>query len=407
MEIAEQIDLGRFRSFWRWLCLTLQFRGSDIPFRKLSVREVAKGLTAKKAEIGRPAKAVSRKNYWKGRAWQSLALILSLLALTGVYLGALASIGFAIEFVRYIATSVAPRALLPLIAGIVFVGFAVRAARAGQLALHPTAQELLDLDDRPPVVLLRSFEDDDLKFEEEKVSLAGIVYSHDYPRAMKFAKGFAQFVNEVVRFELLPTDFGEWVQKDMSPFESRMEKHLREFGPVVAIGKPGEDREVRGASRDYLTDEDWKTHVRGWLEKARLIVAIGGQSEGLRWELEQILKEGFADKLVILLPPKKKRLPWKGVGYWLLGLVRLHDEQSRRQRWKAIADLPTLESLKPELRGLNPKNIVAVQFTESKEPVVIESRKHDEVSYARCLELAAYGILCHDWKKERMAANSR
>jgi hypothetical protein len=53
--------------------------------------------------------------------------------------------------------------------------------------------------------------------------------------------------------------------------EEQLAKALREIGPVVAIGKPGERLPRLGANRIYVRDEDWQEQVLSWFARAALV----------------------------------------------------------------------------------------------------------------------------------------
>jgi len=77
------------------------------------------------------------------------------------------------------------------------------------------------------------------------------------------------------------------------------------FGPVVAIGDPvGRNKlAVLGAARDYVTNGDWQHMAQELMQRAWIIVATVGRTEGLAWEIESIMRLGFRHKLVLLFPP--------------------------------------------------------------------------------------------------------
>ncbi len=58
-----------------------------------------------------------------------------------------------------------------------------------------------------------------------------------------------------------------------------------------------------GAARDYLTGDAWQARVADLMEQALLIVVVLGRTEGLSWEIGQLVRSGLTQKLVFLLPP--------------------------------------------------------------------------------------------------------
>ena len=72
--------------------------------------------------------------------------------------------------------------------------------------------------------------------------------------------------------------------------EENLVRALAHIGPVVAIGKPGEELPLAGASRFYVTDDRWQERVAELVGRARLVVIRTGLSPGLMWELRTVLK---------------------------------------------------------------------------------------------------------------------
>ena len=131
------------------------------------------------------------------------------------------------------------------------------------------AEARLNRDLRPPVLLLRSFNDDGV-----------VVGTPGYGTQM-----FAQPVT----------------------LEEAIAQVLHQVGPVIAIGRPGEPHAPLGAAREYVSNEAWQGTVQGWLEKAKLVVMVMGSladKRGLTWELERVRDSGGFRKLLLVMPPK-------------------------------------------------------------------------------------------------------
>jgi hypothetical protein len=121
-------------------------------------------------------------------------------------------------------------------------------------------------DPRPPIVLLRSFADD------------------------------AQ--------TLFPVQ-GYGLSRTLNTLEHRLEIELRVYGPVVAIGRPGETLPPLGAAREYLAGESWRERVRDLIGQAQLVVVVLGASEGLVFEYELIAALAARQKLLLVIPPEE------------------------------------------------------------------------------------------------------
>lgn len=148
-------------------------------------------------------------------------------------------------------------------------------------------------DTRPPVLLLRSFRDD----------MVTIMRS----MTIRLVQGADPVFEEVVTDEL-------WT-----------------YGPVIAIGRPGERIPSLGAARDYVSDDTWQEKVESYISEAVLILLIIGETEGLGWEFRKIVERGAWKKLILVFPPAKEdnlRKRWSAFSGKLtdLGAVRLPRE---------------------------------------------------------------------------------
>jgi TM2 domain-containing membrane protein YozV len=137
-------------------------------------------------------------------------------------------------------------------------------------------------DPRPPVLYLRSFRDDDDAHIDDGGSRA------------------VGLTMELVR--------------PPSP-EEELAELLARFGPVVAIGKPGEPLPELGAARLYVPHDRWQRKVLDLMAAAGLVVVRVGTSPGVLWEIEQALRDVPRQRLVLVLmgqggiaPPIVERL---------------------------------------------------------------------------------------------------
>ncbi|MFD5826362.1 hypothetical protein [Lentzea sp. NPDC060358] len=84
--------------------------------------------------------------------------------------------------------------------------------------------------------------------------------------------------------------------------EEQLVSALGAFGPVVAVGQPGERLPHLGAARFYLPGDDWQDGVLALMGMSQLIVLRLGEGEGLWWEVEQARATQPPGKLVLLVP---------------------------------------------------------------------------------------------------------
>ncbi|MGH4033901.1 ABC transporter substrate-binding protein [Actinomycetota bacterium Odt1-20B] len=84
--------------------------------------------------------------------------------------------------------------------------------------------------------------------------------------------------------------------------EEQLAAALRDLGPLVAVGEPGERLPYVGASRLYLPLDDWQDTVRDMMLNARLVVLALGTGPGTLWELVEAMRILPPERLVLLVP---------------------------------------------------------------------------------------------------------
>ncbi|MET9633824.1 hypothetical protein ABZX92_40835 [Lentzea sp. NPDC006480] len=122
----------------------------------------------------------------------------------------------------------------------------------------------------------------------------------DWRRPVLYLRGFGDDPEAAVVDEL-----PGMLSTGLASIHSR-EEHLigalRAFGPVVAVGRPGEQLPHLGAARFYLPGDDWQTGVLRLMEMSQLIVLRLGDGDGVWWEVDQARATQPPGKLVLLIP---------------------------------------------------------------------------------------------------------
>jgi hypothetical protein len=144
-------------------------------------------------------------------------------------------------------------------------GFRFAARKFTRLSL----EQLISKDARPPILFLRSFRDDQVKLQKARYRLLRRMISVGEPR---------------------PT------------LDHILLEEGTRYGPVVAIGAPG-GRAPFGAARHYVTTEDWKKVVAELSGRASSVVVTVDETEGVKWELDHLIKNHLG-KTLFLLPPR-------------------------------------------------------------------------------------------------------
>lgn len=78
---------------------------------------------------------------------------------------------------------------------------------------------------------------------------------------------------------------------------------FKDYGRLIAIGKPGEALPALGAAREYVSNDQWQAEVSRLMGAAALVVIHLGRTEGVWWELQAALRSLPARRLLVKLPP--------------------------------------------------------------------------------------------------------
>ncbi|HYL72948.1 MAG TPA: DUF805 domain-containing protein [Bryobacteraceae bacterium] len=99
-----------------------------------------------------------------------------------------------------------------------------------------------------------------------------------------------------------------WSEKMLGtiPFnnaEQRLTHGLGGLGPVIAIGRPGEQLPALGAARFYVSHDRWQQKVADVVQVSQLVVWATGVTEGLRWEISHLIDSLPPEKLILWAHP--------------------------------------------------------------------------------------------------------
>lgn len=139
--------------------------------------------------------------------------------------------------------------------------------RALMMRARSALQELSRIGDKRPILYLRSFDIDQQAAEPTARELAGASLMIATP-------------------------------------EQQLSAKLAPIGPMIAIGKPGEDLPAIGAARFYTTDELWQQKVADVASVSQLVILTSGVTEGLRWEISHIVGSIPPEKLILWAHPQ-------------------------------------------------------------------------------------------------------
>ncbi len=131
--------------------------------------------------------------------------------------------------------------------------------------------EALQSDVRPPVVFLRAFADDQVILSSARSRL--------FTRLMELGSGKKRLDHIVLEEGFT-------------------------YGPVVALGRPGDPFPPYGAARGYFEHADWQQAVARLCGDASAIVLTIDDSDGVWWEFDHVLRDERLGKTLFLIHPR-------------------------------------------------------------------------------------------------------
>ncbi|OBJ86610.1 hypothetical protein A5640_09575 [Mycobacterium asiaticum] len=157
--------------------------------------------------------------------------------------------------------------------GMWLLRFTASPLRIAKRRAQPNVCRALAEDPRQEVMLLRSFQDDDLMMRMHRSARHSAI-------ELASAQTFERFE------ELLA-----WL--------------LWRFGPVVAFGQPGTHSRLQplGAAREFHDDATWQASAKARMVSASLIVFVVGRSASLAWEVQAARSQGLLGKCLFVVPP--------------------------------------------------------------------------------------------------------
>jgi hypothetical protein len=168
------------------------------------------------------------------------------------------------------------------------------------------------------------------------------------------------------------------------------------MGRRIAIGDAGVGANIAlGASRAVIADEDWKKSILSWMDKARMIIVVPFGTEGVRWELQQVIEKDHLNKLLILFPLVASSTVTGG-GWETM--------EEKRRRWQALDRSLASTSVPAMLQSVNFEHVLAIHFRPGDAPVILRGKPYAYVSrdrlYEKVLDVAFYGMFCVDWDRQ-------
>lgn len=149
--------------------------------------------------------------------------------------------------------------------------------KALQVNAHNAEKELMKSGNRAPILYLRSFQFDEAT-KRSRWTLFDLIDALITP--------------------------GQLIQTR----EQQIVETLRTFGPVIAVGRPGEELPPLGSTRIYVAHDQWKEAVSELAKVSQLVLWATGTTEGLRWELSHLVEKVPPERLLIWAHPHEMGL---------------------------------------------------------------------------------------------------
>jgi hypothetical protein len=144
------------------------------------------------------------------------------------------------------------------------------------------------------------------------------------------------------------------------------------LGSLSAIGAPGEFAPQLGAHRRYYADQEWQSAILEQIGSSKLIVMIVGLTPAVKWELEQIIRNGALTKTMFFFPPQH-----------VAERVKQLNEALTANGLREISDPP---------QGLRSAYLHDATYT------LVASRRSDQCSYAMATIAALYSMISPNQK---------
>ena len=143
--------------------------------------------------------------------------------------------------------------------------------RVLQRLLRFSLMDVQRIDQRAPFLFLRAFADDQVPLLREKFVLLTKLFEIGKRR----------------------TNLDEMLLLEGTP-----------YGPVVALGKPGDAVPPYGAARGYFANRNWQEAVTDLTQRSAAIVICVDEGDGIWWEAEHLAATGHFSKTLFLIHPK-------------------------------------------------------------------------------------------------------
>ncbi|UVS80532.1 hypothetical protein [Actinokineospora sp. UTMC 2448] len=160
---------------------------------------------------------------------------------------------------------------------VLVAGAMLLADRIGLRLIVRSAQQAIQRDIRPPVMYLRSFDDDKLRLRASRMSRRGLL--------------------------------GRLAPQRGRRFEEVISWRLDRFGPLIAVSHPSHKLARLGAAKMWM-GSDWLSRVQAFADTGLAVVISAAPKEitpGLAKELELVAEKLSHRRIVLIIPPRRRK----------------------------------------------------------------------------------------------------
>src|SRR5262249_5184627 len=112
------------------------------------------------------------------------------------------------------------------------------------------------------------------------------------------------------------------------------------YGPVVALGKPGDKWPPYGAARGYFLNTMWQDAVVDLAANSAAVVICVDDTDSVWWEVEHLALAKQLGKALFLLHPKHLNRPAANKLMFLKLLERLYPQSSEMDLFELLGQEP-------------------------------------------------------------------
>ena len=182
-----------------------------------------------------------------------------------------------IKLSLYMGETIGGAVLILWLLGIIFLflgGLIYKKSKKVNLSKQDSnrkTKQVLETDERKPILYLRSFLNDPLAAKSENDSII----------ANFLTTGFPQNLNSE---------------------EEQLSLAVKDFGPFVAVGNPKDPLPQIGALKLYSEENEWQNVVTNLIQVSQLVILRVGHTPGFWWEVETVVNNKEPEKIMFLLP---------------------------------------------------------------------------------------------------------